>query len=143
MNVTTRYSRQREAILTLLKKTEDHPTAETVYERIRRQIPGISLGTIYRNLALLADTGQIVRIRMHDDTLRFDARLFDHYHWQCRVCGKVGDLDMKVEPGLNEEAERQSGIAIERHDLNFIGVCGDCAKNISPFRGEKIKSETA
>jgi len=123
-----RYSKQREAILNYLQSTTDHPTAETIYEKIRRNIPGISLGTVYRNLAFLADSGKIIKIRTRDETLRFDARTREHYHWQCRVCGKVGDLAIIVDPRLNAEAEQQSGVAIERHDLCFIGVCKDCAE---------------
>ena len=124
----TRYSKQRELILTYLMSVTIHPTAEMVYDSIRRQMPGISLGTVYRNLAFLADSGQIIRIRMSDDVMRFDARKREHYHWQCRICGEVGDLDMAVSQQLNEEAERRSGVTIERHDLSFIGVCRNCAK---------------
>jgi Fur family peroxide stress response transcriptional regulator len=138
----TRYSRHREAILEFLLHSKDHPTAETVYEHIRRFIPGISLGTVYRNLAFLADTGKIIRIRSRDDTLRFDARTREHYHWQCRICGKVGDLDIKIEPRLNFEAESQSGIIIERHDLCFIGVCRDCAETDAAPDGDKINGKT-
>ena len=126
MSATTRYSRQREAILSYLRTTAEHPTAVTIYENIRRRLPGISLGTVYRNLAFLADAGKIIRIRVKDDTQRFDAFLHEHYHWQCRVCGKVGDLALDIDPRLNEEAEKQSGFKVERHDLYFIGVCAEC-----------------
>jgi Fur family peroxide stress response transcriptional regulator len=97
-----------------------------IYEKIRRNIPGLSLGTVYRNLAFLADTGRIIRIRTSDETLRFDARTREHYHWQCRKCGRVGDLAIIVDPRLNIEAEKESGLTIERHDLCFIGICKIC-----------------
>jgi Fe2+ or Zn2+ uptake regulation protein len=126
MAATTRYSRQREAILKLLESTDEHPTAETIYERIRLTIPNISLGTVYRNLAFLADSGRIIKIRMRDDTLRFDARIHTHYHVQCRLSGKVDDLAMDVDPQLSDEAERLPGAMIEFHDLCFIGVCREC-----------------
>jgi Fe2+ or Zn2+ uptake regulation protein len=97
-----------------------------IYDQIRRNIPDISLGTVYRNLSFLADTGRIIRIRMRDGTLRFDARIREHYHWQCRVCGRVGDLTVRIDARLNEEAEEQSGVAVEGHDLCFIGICRSC-----------------
>jgi Fe2+ or Zn2+ uptake regulation protein len=126
MAATTRYSKQREAILDLLENTAEHPTAEAIYSQIRGKMPNISLGTVYRNLAFLADSGKIIKIRMLDGTLRFDARRRSHYHLQCRLCGRVEDLAVSVDPRLEEEAERESGAAIEGHDLCFIGVCREC-----------------
>jgi len=128
MASTTRYSRQREAILSLLESTAEHPTAEAVYERIRRSMPSISLGTVYRNLTFLADSGAIIKIRMGDGTFRFDARRRTHYHLRCRKCGKVEDLAVDVDARLVDEAERQSGAKIESHDLSFSGICKDCLK---------------
>jgi len=116
--------------LSFLEKTTEHPTAVTIYEYIRQNIPGISLGTVYRNLSFLVDAGKIIRIRVRDDTQRYDAFLHEHYHWQCRVCGKVGDLSMDIDPRLNDEAERQSGFKIERHELYFIGICNECSETV-------------
>ncbi|MDR3120405.1 MAG: transcriptional repressor [Clostridiales bacterium] len=138
----TRYSKQREAILALLEGTKDHPTAETVYAGIRSQMPNISLGTVYRNLAVLAGNGRIAKIRSRDETLRFDANTRDHYHWQCRVCGKVQDLPMAVETSLNAAAERACDAKIERHDLCFIGVCKSCgADEIEHENVERHKTQ--
>ena len=112
--------------MALLENTKEHPTAEAIYEKIRRQIPNISLGTVYRNIAFLADTGKIIKIRVGDETLHFDARTHEHYHWRCRVCGKVEDLEIQIDPSLKEEAERLTGAVIERQDLSFTGVCREC-----------------
>ena len=124
--MTTRYSKQREAILNYLEKSTEHPTAEMIYDQIRRKIPNISLGTVYRNLANLVETGQIMKIRTRNETMRFDARIREHYHLQCRLCGKVEDLAIHINFRLNEEAERQSGLKIDHHELCFVGVCRDC-----------------
>ena len=126
---TIRYSRQREAILNYLKTSNEHPTAESVYENVRRQIPNISLGTVYRNLALLVELNEIVRIRSENDVLRFDAIITDHYHWQCRKCGQVRDLKMKLHKSLNQEAAEELGEEIESHELCFFGICKECAEN--------------
>ena len=141
--VETRYSRQREMILTYLSNTTDHPTAEMVYDNIRRQMPSISLGTVYRNLAFLADSGKIIRIQMRDDNMRFDAQTFEHYHWRCRVCGEVGDLDININQQLDEEAELQTGMIVERHDLFFIGVCNNCSGAYGHNGGDKSYNEAA
>ena len=127
-SMTTRYSRQREAILNYLENTTEHPTAETIYEQIRHKIPNISLGTVYRNLAYLVETGQIMKIRTRNETMRFDARIREHYHLQCMICGKVEDLSIHIDYKLDEEAERQSGAKIDHHELCFVGVCKDCGE---------------
>ena len=124
--MTTRYSKQREAILNYLEKSTEHPTAEMIYDQIRRKIPNISLGTVYRNLANLVESGQIMKIRTRNETMRFDARIREHYHLQCRLCGKVEDLAIHIDYSLNEEAERQTGLKIDHHELCFVGICREC-----------------
>ena len=124
---TIRYSRQREAILNYLKSSNEHPTAEGVYENVRKVIPNISLGTVYRNLALLVELNEIVRIRSDNDVLRFDAKITDHYHWQCRKCGLVKDLKMHIKAELNDDAAKEMGAPIDCHELCFFGVCEACA----------------
>ena len=89
------YSRQREEIVHFLKTRKDHPTAEVVYENVRMVYPKISLGTVYRNLTLLSDTGEILRLRLGDGVDHFDADTSEHYHVLCNGCGIVEDLDMK------------------------------------------------
>ena len=124
-----RYSRQREAILSYLKSSTEHPTAEMVYEKIKQEISNLSLGTVYRNLAFLVEIGEIIRIKSQDDIYHFDARIIDHYHWQCRKCGKVEDLNMQVELELNEKAGKAAGVKIDNHELCFFGICDECYKS--------------
>ena len=85
---TLKYSRQRESIMEFLRGRDDHPTADTVYMNIRRVYPNISLGTVYRNLSLLASLGEITRITCEDGADRFDAVTKPHYHVFCRRCGR-------------------------------------------------------
>ena len=81
------YSRQREEIVHFLKTRKDHPTAEVVYENVRMVYPKISLGTVYRNLTLLSETGEILRLRLGDGVDHFDADTSEHYHVICNSCG--------------------------------------------------------
>lgn len=88
-----KYSRQREAVLVYLRSTKSHPTAEQVYQKIREEFPKISLGTVYRNLNLLADCGEILRLNCGDGVEHFDATTTPHNHFICRRCRQVIDLE--------------------------------------------------
>ena len=88
-------SRQREAIRQCLTGRYDHPTAETVYMSIKDEFPNISLGTVYRNLSLLSDLGEIQKITVSGGPDRFDGNPAPHYHFSCRECGCVMDLDRR------------------------------------------------
>ena len=87
--MTLKYSRQREAIKDFLMTRNDHPTADVVYSNVRTEFPNISLGTVYRNLTLLADLGEIARLRVGDGVDHFDADTSPHYHFVCSDCGSV------------------------------------------------------
>ena len=123
-----KYSRQREAIKEFLNTRTDHPTADTVYENIREQYPNISLGTVYRNLALLVSIGEINKISSSQGPDRFDARMIPHHHFVCRNCHKVIDLDMKDPVNLEENASANFGGTIEGHTISFFGLC-ECCRN--------------
>ena len=89
-----KYSRQREAIKTFLAGRYDHPTAETVYLGIKEDFPNISLGTVYRNLSLLSDIGEIQKLSTGIGPDRFDGNPALHYHFICKHCGSVLDLSV-------------------------------------------------
>ena len=123
---TLKYSRQRESILEFLQGREDHPTADTVYMNIRRIYPNISLGTVYRNLSLLASLGEICRISCEDGADRFDAVTKPHYHVVCRCCGRVEDLPMKWEIDEDRRAAQIYQGRIDGHTTCFYGICAQC-----------------
>ena len=87
-----RYSRQREEILRVVQTTDTHPTADWVYEQVRKILPHVSLGTVYRNLNLLADEGLIQRVILDDGIVRFDGNTNDHHHFICTKTGKIYDV---------------------------------------------------
>lgn len=121
-----KYSRQRESIKLYLDAHRTHPTAETVYLDIKKEFPNISLGTVYRNLNLLADMGEILRISPGVGPDRFDANREPHYHFVCNSCGKV--MDMHVDPQLQLEqiANEQFDGQISSHVTHFFGLCPEC-----------------
>lgn len=121
-----KYSRQRESIKQQLMHRKDHPTADMVYTEIRKEFPNISLGTVYRNLSLLSELGEIKRLITGDGPDRFDADTSMHNHFICRKCHAVLDLDMEDISGIREQAEKNFDGLIESYSVNFYGVCGEC-----------------
>ena len=121
-----KHSKQRDMIKEFLMTRKDHPTADTVYMNVRQQNPNISLGTVYRNLALLASLGEIQKITCEDGADRFDPETRPHYHVVCRCCGRVDDLPMVWATELDRKAESIYGGQIEGHVTSFFGTCADC-----------------
>ena len=123
-----KYSRQREAIKTFLATRYDHPTAETVYLGIKEEFPNISLGTVYRNLALLAELGEIQKISTGIGPDRFDGRPELHYHFLCNCCGGVSDLKGEGLEHINVLAGCGFEGEINGHFAFFFGKCPECKK---------------
>lgn len=128
--MTLKHSKQRDCIKEFLEGRKDHPTADVVYMNVRKSFPNISLGTVYRNLTLLADIGEIARIRVGDGVDHFDADTTPHYHFICKECGSVMDLDMKGMDFLTEAAPRNFRGRIDGHAIYFYGQCENCCKAV-------------
>jgi len=127
----TKHSKQRDAILTFLMSRKDHPTAEAVYENVRREFPNISLGTVYRNLTLLVDMGHAVRVPCSDGSVHFDGNVSPHYHFECMSCGAISDImniDAERLAGLDDMAQDGFDGKIYGHKLFFGGICAACIK---------------
>jgi len=113
-------------ILEELRKVMSHPTAAGLYETVRDRLPKISLGTVYRNLELLAQMGTIQKLDLGGKEARFDGNPDHHYHVRCVECGRVDDA-MDVPTGLvGHELKEVSGYEILGHRLQFVGICPDC-----------------
>lgn len=121
-------SRQRDMIKTFLMGRKDHPTADIVYLNVRRDNPNISLGTVYRNLTLLSDLGEIQRLRVGDGVDHFDADTSPHYHFVCRECGSVIDLKMESIETITDIAGADFDGEIAGHVTYFYGTCGNCTR---------------
>ena len=118
------YSRQREAILKVLRESKSHPTADEVYRQVREQIPNISLGTVYRNLALLRKEGDILSVSVGDGFEHFDGDCSPHIHLHCSECGKI--IDLTLERDLITEQAAKSGFTPEGCVYVVYGKCADC-----------------
>lgn len=123
-----KYSRQRESIKNYLCGREDHPTADMVYTSIRREFPNISLGTVYRNLSLLVELGEIQKITT-DGADRFDAKTVPHNHFICRSCGRVMDVMVPVEDPASAVNEKWDLGEVDECRMEFYGICNHCKRN--------------
>lgn len=121
-----KHSKQREAIKRFLAGRYDHPTAETVYLGIKEEFPNISLGTVYRNLSVLADIGEIQKLATGMGPDRFDGNPAPHYHFICRECGGVLDLSIEDLDHINVLAGQEFDGEIEGHITYFYGKCPKC-----------------
>ena len=124
---TLKYSRQRESIKNYLASTTEHPTADTVYMHVKEEFPNISLGTVYRNLNLLTDLGEAVKITTPDGGDRFDGDVRPHNHFFCTCCKRVLDINMEsfLIPyyNINQRPTHSGQIQLRKGDLNYEKIC--------------------
>ena len=125
-----KYSRQRESIKNYLMATKEHPSADEVYMNVKQEFPNISLGTVYRNLNLLTDIGEAIKISTPNGGDRFDGKLEPHNHFLCTKCGRLLDLELDMQ-SIDEvnrlAAENFDGVITSSSTL-FYGECSDCIK---------------
>ena len=125
-NVNLRMTRQRKVIMEELRKVDTHPSADEVYEMVRKRLPRISLGTVYRNLEILSETGEIQKLELGCNLKRFDGIARDHYHLRCLHCDRVSDAPAGFDLTVNRELKTANGFKILGHRLEFVGICPDC-----------------
>jgi len=119
---------QRQIILDALNKFMTHPTVDELYLEIQKNHPSISKTTIYRNLRQLAQGGQIGRVALPNDVERYDKRTDQHYHFQCKSCGELLDVDIDYLDGINEKVQEKCGFQVDEHTIVFMGVCPHCKR---------------
>ncbi|MFI3272553.1 MAG: transcriptional repressor [Pseudomonadota bacterium] len=122
----TRMTKQRMVILEELRKVKTHPTADELYAMVRTRLPRISLGTVYRNLDLLADSGEIVKLEAAGTQKRFDGNIMHHQHVRCLHCGAIGDVHTTLTiPNIVDVVA--DGFQIHGARIEFDGICAQCA----------------
>lgn len=124
--IPVKYSRQREAIKAYLSGTKAHPNADTVYAAIRQQYPNISMGTVYRNLSQLVEQGEALRLSCGDGGDHYDGNTAPHYHFICRDCGRVLDVEIESLSHIDTLAQASFPGMIEGHSILFRGLCPSC-----------------
>ena len=126
-----RMTPQRQVILEEIGKTDSHPTTDELYDLVRRRLPRISLGTVYRNLEVLAECGLIQKLELAGYQRRFDGNTEKHYHIRCVDCGRVRDLPTATLVIADDEFRELTDYEIIGHRLEFIGRCSECKKEQS------------
>ena len=136
-----RMTRQRKVILEELRMTSSHPTASKVYEMVKRRLPQISLGTVYRNLEILSERGLVRKIELGNAQRRFDGETSEHYHVRCLNCGRVDDVALEPITALEESVRRVTDYQILGHQLEFTGLCPECRKRGQMALGGGVNHE--
>ncbi len=127
MQPSSKHFRKRSAILDYLRSTKAHPSAETVFEALKPQIPDLSMGTVYRNIGLFRRQGLVNMIATVSGVERFDACTEPHVHFICTQCDRVQDLEAVTLPqSLTDQAASLSGGRVDACQLSFTGLCPDC-----------------
>lgn len=121
-----RMTRQRKAILEELRKVNTHPAADEIYEMVKKRLPRISLGTVYRNLERLVSLNLIRKLDAGSGPNRYDGRVENHYHVRCVRCGRVEDINVECRPEIERIAKENSDYEIVGHVLEFTGLCPMC-----------------
>ena len=127
-----RNTRQRRVILEELRKLTSHPTAAQLHEITRQRLPRISLGTVYRNLDLLATNGLIRKLETGRGEARFDGDLDHHYHVRCVRCGRVDDAHDLSPDSVTGEVKSLNGYEVLGFRLELFGVCPACGDHEPP-----------
>ena len=125
---TAKHFKKRDAILACLRSTNEHPSADWIYAKLKPEYPDISLGTVYRNLTLFKEQGLITSLGTVGGVERFDANTDPHVHFICNSCDAVMDLpEMTVPQELCRQAAQGTGGQVASCQLTFTGTCSQCA----------------
>lgn len=124
-----RNTKQRDKILEILQGTTSHPTANWIYDRVKKDFPNISMGTIYRNLGVLEEMGRIRKLSFGSTFDRYDANTKPHIHFICNQCNRVSDIHDEIPSAKLEDAISSIDMHITTYDLTCYGICKDCQNN--------------
>lgn len=128
--MTKRNTIQRSLVFEAVNRLQCHATADEIYEDIVREHPHISRATVYRNLNMLSETGEIRKLEMPGGADRFDHICRDHCHVRCEKCGRVFDVDMDFVAGLEKNIRDSRGFEFTGYDIIFRGICPRCRDDL-------------
>jgi Fe2+ or Zn2+ uptake regulation protein len=129
----TRDTKQRRVVYESIRGTLSHPTADWIFEKVRMTMPKISLGTVYRNLAVLKDEGMVREIYGHDRRAHYDALTTRHAHFVCSQCGSIGDVHDLPELAWRDSTDL-AGCEVNEQRVEFTGVCAACRHRSEDLR---------
>lgn len=120
------YSKQRQTIYEYVKSTKTHPTADSIYNYLKKENPNLSLATVYRNLNQMSEDKKFRRLNFSGLPDRFDGNVDEHYHMVCNKCNSVYDIMLNSFKNIDNEIEEKTGFKILSHDIMFEGICDKC-----------------
>ena len=128
-----RFTEQRAAVFRFLAGTDTHPSADEVFLAVRRDLPGVSLATVYKSLETLVGCGLGIKLTYSDGSARYDGRTDPHHHVRCVLCGKVVDISGHLAEGEFESLrDHAHGFTVTGYRLELSGYCPQCAPEGSP-----------
>lgn len=122
-----RHTKQRAAILTVLQQTDQHPTADWIHQEVRKTLPRVSLGTVYRALDTLCQQGMVKALRDGSRSSRYDGNPGEHAHIVCTACGSIADVPLPMQEKLTYDVEESTGFIVQSHLWEWYGLCPRCA----------------
>ncbi|MDR2433293.1 MAG: transcriptional repressor [Treponema sp.] len=130
IQITRKHSGKRDAILRAIQSTKSHPSARQIHESLKTAVPGLSLGTVYRNIDIFRQEGKVVSVGVVDCEERFDGRVDSHPHFICECCGAVLDLGEEIQSEINTKLSIDiPECTIDKQKVVFYGLCKDCTEN--------------
>ena len=123
-----RNTKQRQIILETFLKMKNHLTIDEVYSEVHKEHPAISKATVYRDLRHLAKNGLIRQVSQPDELERYDERTDQHYHFKCKSCCGIFDVDIPYLVDINETVKQKFDFEVEKNDIVFSGVCSECKR---------------
>ena len=131
MEQRVKHFKKRDAILNCVKGTKAHPSADWVYAKLKPEISDLSLGTVYRNLALFKEQGLILSLGTVKGVERFDGCTIPHVHFICEECAAVLDIEgVELPQSLTDKVSDSSGVVVNNCQLTFMGLCSECKSKI-------------
>jgi Fe2+ or Zn2+ uptake regulation protein len=122
-------SRQRDRILDWLRATDSHPSAAQIHAALAPETPGLSLGTVYRNLEVLVADGRAEEVSCAGGPARYDANVDPHHHFTCDGCGRILDVEVPVPRSLAKRLAGEQGLHARRISITFYGLCSECSEH--------------
>lgn len=140
---TLKYSRQRECIREYVRSCKEHPTADSIYGVMKEEFPNISLGTVYRNLSLLVELGEITKISIDNGPDRFDCNTKPHSHFICTHCHCIQDIEIPEIDCVVEKASEDINGKISAHRTTLYGICKQCLEEEKGKKEEEKRKKSS
>lgn len=124
-----KFSKQREIILNEVMNSHLHPTADSIYTSLKKDNPGLSLGTVYRNLSQLTENGYISKLSIPNQSDRYDKNIKPHAHLICERCNNIYDIESETISKFINDLSNEESLSILNYDIVLQGICKNCKED--------------